>query len=275
LTLVALTTAILMASASPPAGAGVTTSASQRPAGPSARPVPADPSTVPPELRDRVLPAGWRTSTDLAWTTAGDATGLHLLVAESSSGYTWRTAATLREPGLETDRWVGNACLTASGERAVVVYAPRQFTNHAPLFGRGAFAAVVELATGKVTKLGLRVTLAYYNPGCGAAETAVLTQSGAADLGRTRLHLLDTATAALIRHHELTGQVTSAVPLGGRVAAATAGRLIAVDPAGTQQTLACTPTPTAPWRSWNATATPPPAPTTCGAATSATSAAGR
>jgi hypothetical protein len=103
---------------------------------------PSDPSTVDPVARDRVLPDGWRSSPDLAWTTAGDATGFHVLVADSRSGYTWRTAATLFEPGFDTDRWIGNACLTGSGRRVVVVYAPRQFTNRAQLFDRGAFAAV-------------------------------------------------------------------------------------------------------------------------------------
>ena len=75
----------------------------------------ADPSTVPPDQRDNVLPGGWRTSRDLMWTTDGDATGFHLLVADSATGYGWRTAATLAEPWIETDRWIGNACLTGSG----------------------------------------------------------------------------------------------------------------------------------------------------------------
>jgi hypothetical protein len=153
-----------------------------------------------------VLPAGWRTSRDLAWTTDGDSTGLHLLVADAASGYTWRTAATLAEPWLETDRWIGNACLTESGTKAVVVCAPRHFTNRAHLFDRGAFAAVVDLASGAVTKLDVTVSLAYYDPGCGAGETAVLTQSGAVDLGRTRLHVVDTAKAAVVRSHELDGE---------------------------------------------------------------------
>src|SRR5215218_9740676 len=141
-------------------------------------PATSDTATVDPARRDQVLPAGWRSSADLAWTTSGDSSGFHLLVAESRTGYAWRTAATLAEPGLESDQWIGNVCLTGSGRRAVVVYAPRTFTNRAVLFDRGAFAAVVDLATGDVTKLSTQVTIAYFNPGCGTGETAVLTQAG-------------------------------------------------------------------------------------------------
>ena len=92
-------------------------------------------------------------STDRAWTTAGDADGFHLLVADAADGYRWRTAATLSEPGVETDQWIGNACVTGSGRRAVVVYAPRTFTNREALFDRGGFTAVVDLRHGVVRKL--------------------------------------------------------------------------------------------------------------------------
>ena len=110
--------------------------------------------------------------------TAGDGSGLHVLVAESKQAYQWRTAATLSEPGFGTDLWIGNSCVTGSGKRAVVVYGPREFTNKPALMERGGFAAVVDLTSGKVTKLADTVTLAYFNPGCGTGETAVLTQIG-------------------------------------------------------------------------------------------------
>jgi hypothetical protein len=185
---------------------------------------------------DVVFGAGWRTSKDFAWTVTGDPTGLHLLVAESRTGYRWRTAATLWEPGFDTDRWVGNACVTGSGRRAVVVYAPRQFTNRAELFEHGAFAAVVDLRSGAVTKLAVGVTLAYYNPGCGAAEDAVLTQR-ASDAGRTRLSWLDTAAGRITWRRELAGQASSAVPVGERVVAVTGGGLVAVNRRGGRTTI--------------------------------------
>ncbi|MEV4895903.1 hypothetical protein AB0K48_41705, partial [Nonomuraea sp. NPDC055795] len=126
---------------------------------------------VPLDQRD----AGWRTSSDLAWATTGNTAGFHVLAAREQDGYAWRTVATLAEPGLETDMWVGNACLTGSGRRLVVAYAPRAFTNRQVMADRGAFAAIVNLSTGAVTKLDIRVSLAYFNPGCGAGEIAVLT----------------------------------------------------------------------------------------------------
>ncbi|WP_204045488.1 golvesin C-terminal-like domain-containing protein [Acrocarpospora phusangensis] len=199
---------------------------------------------VPAAERDGVLGTGWRSSKDLAWTTVGDAAGLHLLTAEADTGYAWRTIATLKEPGFETDQWIGNVCLTGSGKRAVVVYAPRQFTNRDLLFERGGFTAVVDLSSGSVTKLGVRTSLAYHNPGCGTGETAVLNQGGT-DLGRTRLHLLDTAKARLGLQVELPGQVTSAIPVNNRIVASYREGLTEITPQGGTRLLAATKGPAA------------------------------
>jgi hypothetical protein len=210
-------------------------------AAPAAAPLP---DVVPPASRATDLPGDWQSSGDRAWTTSGDPTGFHLLIAESRTGYAWRTAASLSEPGFDTDQWIGNVCFTESGRYAIAVYAPRQFTNRAELFERGGFAAVVDVTTGEVRKLGVTVTLAYFNPGCGTGESAVLTQvrtSGERTKGqRTRLHVVDVPGAKVTRRHELAGQVTSAVPVTGGVAVAGATGLVQVDPAGRQKTLAAT-----------------------------------
>lgn len=92
---------------------------------------------VPPAKRALVLGRSWQKSSDLAWTTSSDAEGFHLLTARKKDGYTWRSTASLSEPGLEADAWIGNACVTGSGRRAVVVYAPRTFTNKPQLMARG------------------------------------------------------------------------------------------------------------------------------------------
>ncbi|MGK5637577.1 GDSL-type esterase/lipase family protein [Streptomyces sp. URMC 126] len=197
------------------------------------------PDEVAPAQRERVLGKDWKKTGDRAWTTTSDADGFHLLVADARQGYSWRTAATLREPGFDTDAWIGNACVTGSGRRAVVVYAPRTFTNKAELFARGAFTAVVDLETGAVDKLNLQSTLAYFNPGCGADETAVLTQSGDEKLPRTRLVRLDAATGRLATPVETPGQVTSAVPVaGGGVVAAHRDGVVKVDQHGKRTRLA-------------------------------------
>ncbi|MCK2215238.1 GDSL-type esterase/lipase family protein [Actinomadura sp. ATCC 31491] len=200
------------------------------PPGPDAPEPSAASSSVAPSERDRVLAADWRTSPDLAWTTDGDASGFHVLVAEERTGYAWRTLATLSEPGFDTDRWIGNVCFTASGGKAVAVYAPRAFTNQAALFDRGAFTALIDVPTGKVTKLPVRSTLAYFNPGCGQGERSVLTQAkGGAEPGggpaRTRLSVLDAASGRLAAPVERPGQVTSAVPVRGGIVAATGSSL--------------------------------------------------
>lgn len=58
-------------------------------------------------------------------------------MAEAASGYAWRTAETLVEPGFEAHQWIGNGCVTGSGQRLMVVYAPRTFTNDAMFPQRG------------------------------------------------------------------------------------------------------------------------------------------
>lgn len=185
------------------------------------------------------LPKGWKSSDDRALTVAGDSSGLHVLVADSNQAYQWHTLATLSEPGFATDLWTGNACVTASGRRAVVVYAPREFTNKPQLMEHGAFAAVVELASGKVTKLPDEVTFAYFNPGCGTDETAVLTQE--ADDGiRTRLLVVDTVSGSVRSTLTQPDQITSAVPSRGRVIGARGQELISIDGSNHTQVLAKT-----------------------------------
>ncbi|MFE0774518.1 hypothetical protein [Streptomyces sp. NPDC058861] len=213
---------------------------------PQAVPAPAapiKPSEVPAKDRARVLGEDWKQSTDVAWTTSSDAQGFHLLTAPENAGYAWTTIASLSEPGFDTDSWIGNACVTGSGKRAVVVYAPRTFTNKPELMARGAFAAVVDLTTGHVTKLPVQVSLSYYNPGCGAGESAVLTQSGGEGRAATRLFIVDTVSGKLSAPIQTAGQVTSAVPAkDGSVIAAAGAQIVRVNTHGTKTALANTDT---------------------------------
>ncbi|MEU4338095.1 hypothetical protein AB0F59_26145 [Micromonospora lupini] len=196
---------------------------------------------VSPAQRDTVLGKGWRSSTDIAWTTSGDAIGLHILVAKASERYAWHTITTLSEPGIEADAWIGNVCVTGSGRRLAATYAPRTFTNSGALFTRGAFTAVVDLGTGRATKLPLRASLAYYSPGCGIGESVVFTQSADEDSSRTRLVRVDARNGKRAAAVELTGQVTSAVPLAdGTIAAADLHRIVGIGADGRRRTLART-----------------------------------
>lgn len=198
----------------------------------SRQPEPSGPNrtVVPVADRDEVLGADWKESADRAWTTSSDAEGFHLLVADARKGYAWRTAATLNEPGFEADMWIGNACVTGSGKRAVVAYAPRTFTNKAQLMNRGAFTAVVDLTSGAVTKLTVQASLAYFSPGCGTGETAVVSRFSDEDVNTTQLVTIDAAQGTTGTPLKVDGQVTSAVPgAHGHILAADSARIVRID----------------------------------------------
>lgn len=187
---------------------------------------------IPVDERDSTLGDGWESSTDQAWTLSGDPSGLHVLVADAADGYAWRTVATLAQPGIETDRWIGNACLTESGDRLVVAYAPRSFTNEPELFLQGAWTAVVDLAAGAVTELPVRGSLEYFTPSCGHEEDAVLTVSGGEEIDATRLVGVDAETAQVAAPVEVDGQVTSAVPTDAGLVAAVGTQVARIDGSG-------------------------------------------
>jgi hypothetical protein len=179
------------------------------------------------------LPNGWHTSADRAVAIEGDMNGLHVLVAEESSGYKWRTAATLADNAFDTDQWIGQGCVTGSGDRAVVVYAPRAFSNNAEAMARGGFVAVVDLRNGAVRKLPVRASLAYYNPGCGQGETvAVAALADAGPAATTTVTLIDASTGKITAAMKVSGQVTSAVPVGRGVVAALGAGLVSVAAGG-------------------------------------------
>ncbi|WP_431045220.1 NocE [Streptomyces sp. P1-3] len=188
------------------------------------------PGSVPPQDRAVVLGKDYAKSPDTAWTTSGDSTGFHLLIADEKDGYTWKTAATLSEDGFNTDTWVGNACVTASGKHAAIAYAPRTFTNKPELMVRGAFTAVVDLKTGKITKLPYQAALTYFSPGCGHGEDAVFTQltHDGDEKQQTRLVTVDTETGKTAKPVTLPGQVTSAIPTRNGIVAAQGNRLVRV-----------------------------------------------
>jgi lysophospholipase L1-like esterase len=181
----------------------------------------------PAQLSDpaKVLPSGWQHSSDEAVTVSGDSTGLHVLAASEASGYAWRTVATLGDPAVETDLWVGQACVTAAGRYAVVVYAPEQATNTAEAQGVLGRAAVVNLRTGAVKDLGGGFSIAYFDPGCGTGSDAVLTKGGWANDTSdgpmsTTLVVADAVTGKVSAQVKVAGQITSAVPFDGQIAAA-------------------------------------------------------
>lgn len=198
-----------------------------------------DPSSA--RTRTALLQPGWQTSPDELWTLRGDSTGLHLLAATASSAYAWHTVATLGDAAVETDRWVGNACLTGSGRYAVVAYAPRSFTNQEQLYLRGASVAVVDMRSGAVRKLGVSGSLAYYDPGCGTGSSAVVTATRFAEehdgYTATRFFRVDASSGTVARPVELPGQYSSAVPIGTDIAAVRGSSLVRISDVGLVQPL--------------------------------------
>ncbi|SEO39793.1 golvesin C-terminal-like domain-containing protein [Actinacidiphila rubida] len=183
---------------------------------------------------DKKLGPNWRASADRAVTSAADSDGLHVLVADSKDAYAWRTAAVLAEPGMPADTWIGNQCLI-DPSHAAVVYAPRTFADHEDLMLGGAFAAVVDLDKGVVTKLPFTASLAYFDPSCNpTTRTAAFT---AFRDDRTRLITVDNAgrTAA---DTTVTGQVTSAVPVADGTVAALYHHVVHISRSGTTRNLA-------------------------------------
>ncbi|GAA2315054.1 hypothetical protein GCM10010149_78440 [Nonomuraea roseoviolacea subsp. roseoviolacea] len=193
-----------------------------------------------PARREHVLPKGWQDSTDLAVTATGDSTGFHVLAASARTAYQWRTLATLNEPGMSNDQWIGNACLTSSGKQVIAVYAPRYFTNRDWLFSRGAFAAIIDVKSGAITKLQDQVSLAYYNPGCGADDRVAFTQGVTESRGSTRLRVVNAATKKLGDPVVVREQVTSAIATSSETVAAAGNRLVRVERDGRLTTLATT-----------------------------------
>ncbi|MFC8367154.1 hypothetical protein ACFUIT_04040 [Streptomyces sp. NPDC057239] len=201
------------------------------------------PSAIPAKDRGRILGKNYEDSADTAVTTTGDGTGFHIIAGKEKNGYQLRTIASLFEDGFASDTWIGNHCVTESGKYAAVSYAPRMFTNKPELMVRGAFTAVVDLRSGKVTKLPFQSSLAYFSPGCGQGEKVVFTQlSHDGDKKQqTRLITVDAATGKESKPVTLAGQVTSAVPTDAGIVAAHGNRLVRIN--GTaEKTLASTTT---------------------------------
>ncbi len=203
---------------------------------------PEDPSAVPQSQREKLLGKGWQGSSDRLLFLRGDQFGLSLFMAKESSGFAIATVATLSEPGIDTDRWIGNYCVTESGKFAVVVYGPRQMTNNPQTMQRGGYTAVVDLITGSVRKLQIRSTLAYFNPGCGRGESAILTQSRGDDQpgggeAQTRLFKLSANTGALTPPVTLPGQITSAIPSRSAIIAAAGAQVVSISSAAKVTTL--------------------------------------
>ncbi|MEU1038609.1 hypothetical protein [Streptomyces sp. NPDC005907] len=196
--------------------------------------------TTPSEPTSRVahpgrkLGKGWNTSEDRAVTLAADSDGVHVLVADSAKAYEWKTATVLAEPGMPADSWIGNQCVIDNAH-AAVVYAPRTFTNKPDLMQGGAFAAIVNLDSGNVTKLPFTASLAYFDPTCNP-DTHTVAFTAYRDMNdpeRTKTRVMTVNTAGKTTGTTVTGgEVTSAVPVKDGTVAALGRHLVHIGRSG-------------------------------------------
>lgn len=189
---------------------------------------------------DTALGGGWKSSSDRAVTGTGDSQGFHVLVADESKSFTYREVADLTQEGLDgIGPWTGYVCQTGSGRYAAAVYAPSSAVNTPSLTQHGAFAAVVDLDTGKVTQAAAKVQLAYFSPGCGAGDTVTFTRTTVGDSakGTTTLLDIDARTGRTVAKSTVTGQLTNPLPAAGGDYGVLGGRLVKVGSDGRTATL--------------------------------------
>ncbi|MEL5958972.1 hypothetical protein AADR41_30145 [Streptomyces sp. CLV115] len=189
---------------------------------------------------DAALGKGWKSFSDTSVTGTGDTAGFHILRADESSSFAYQQVADLRESALgDIGPWTGYVCTTGSGRYAAAVYAPSLITNRPAMMAKDAFAAVVDLTTGKVTKPVTGVELAYYSPGCGATDTVTFTRSGVGDDGRGDTTVYDVAAATgTVVCATVHGQFTNPLPTAdGNDLGGLGGKLVKVSEGGRTTTL--------------------------------------
>ena len=170
------------------------------------------------------IPAG-----DEAVTGRGDTSGWHLYAASSGSHWRWLPLATLQPAGYGEEGWIGAQCLTGDGRYVIAVVAPWHVQNSAAGMASGALAYAVNAHTGAVRPLAAGVSLAYFNPGCGAGSKVALTRFGGQADQTTQVLVANAGTGRITSTRSVRGEVTSAVPVGTGVVGAFGGELVRLD----------------------------------------------
>jgi hypothetical protein len=158
----------------------------------------------------------------------GDITGYHLFTASAAGRWAWHALATIQPGGYEDERWIGQQCLTGDGRTVVAVIAPWSANNSEAGMDAGALAYVVDVRTGAVRPVASGVSLAYFDPGCGADGSVTLTSYLGSGQRPTRLSVFSAASGRLEEASTVRAEVTSAVEVRGRILAAEGGSLVDV-----------------------------------------------
>ncbi len=182
--------------------------------------------------------AGWWKSKDFIITSSGDAKGMHYYIARENEGYYWRPLASILPAHADAGSWTGYFCVSGDNRYVLATVAPTMSGNYPDLEDRGALAYVIDIASGQVHPLVAGVAMYYDVPGCGTSDTAVLTSFPGQNESRTDLVTVNLASARPVRQQIMSGQYTSAVPLGGEIAAYRSGAIESVSPTGAVRRLA-------------------------------------
>ena len=183
------------------------------------------------QLAAELGPNWWR-GKDLAITSSSDSEGMHFYIAREDEGYYWRPLASILPGGIDAGSWMGYFCVSGDNRYVLATVAPTMADNHPNLEDRGAFAYVIDVATGRVRPLVAGVAMYYDAAGCGTGDTGVLASFPGSNEARTTLITANLKTAWVKRRQTLRGQFTSAIPSGTGIAAYRAGAIVSVGPAG-------------------------------------------
>jgi hypothetical protein len=189
----------------------------------------------------RAFGGAWNSSSDEVVTGVGDSDGFHVLVSRERDAYQWTNLVTLDVPELDMGAWTGELCTTGDDKYAVVVYAPSAFSNHPELMEAGAFASVVDLATGAVTPVASGIQLAYHTPGCGTGDTAVLTRALGDNEQETQVLDVDAASGRVTAVRTVNDQITNVVPTASGDEGLVGGSLVSLNTDGSYRRLATLP----------------------------------
>ncbi|HEY3868636.1 MAG TPA: hypothetical protein VGM10_09815 [Actinocrinis sp.] len=180
----------------------------------------------------------WSNSSDEAVVGVGDSDGYHIMVARESRAFAWTNLVTLDVPAIDLGPWTGEVCTTGDGRYAVAVYAPSLATNNQSLEQAGAYAAAIDLTTGKATPIAAGVQLAYDTPGCGTGDQVTLTRALGANEQQTQIIDVNAATSAITAITTVSAQVTNVVPTASGDVGVIAGGLVRINAKGTYTKLA-------------------------------------
>ena len=161
-------------------------------------------------------------------TGVSDTRGYHLYAASSGSAWSWQPLATLQPGGSSDERWIGRQCLTGDGREAVVVVAPWHASNSAVGMNAGGYGYLVDAHTGRVRPLASGLSLAYFDPGCGAGGQAMLTRYTRPDESATQLLTVNTVTGQVRAEPAMDGELTSPVPAAGGAVAVSGNSLVRI-----------------------------------------------